>query len=125
MLDFIHQYMENRGQYIFNSWERDSIYHGIEQFLSELDIDADTVNSDNIMTVRMHLCKIHNEDLKNYFMYYPYISRIQGIVSCYICDGIVSDQERCEIYLLMIKLFAVGLEDKYVSEEVRSIMKCS
>ena len=51
---------------------------------------------------------------------------MQIIVTGYLCDGIVTEEERCLIYLFMLKLFDVGLDDMYIaSEEVKNIMKCS
>ena len=126
MIDYLWEYLEVHRQYIYNSQERDRFINGARVFLSELGINEDDYNAINITEVRKKLCLVRNRDLKMFFMYYPIISKVQNIVSGYLCDGIVTEEERCLIYLFMIKLFDVGLDDMYIaSEEVKNIMKCS
>ena len=126
MIDYLWEYLEARRQYIYNSQERDRFIYGARVFLTEMGIHEDAYNAINITEVRKKLCQVRNQDLKMFFMYYPIISKVQNIVTGYLCDGIVTEEERCLIYLFMLKLFDVGLDDMYIaSEEVKNIMKCS
>ena len=124
MIDYIWEYLENRGQYIYNEEERKAFIIGIEQFLSDNEINIDTAGCLQRKIVSRKLSSIRNQDLKAFFLHYPMIRKIYQIVSEYVLFGETSQEEKCEIYLLMLMLFIVGLEDRYVpKKEVKEIMK--
>ena len=124
MIDYIWEYLENRGQYIYNDEERNAFIVGIEQFLIDNEIDVDSAGYLQRKIVSRKLSSIRNQDLKAFFLHYPMIRKIYQIVSEYVLFGETSQEEKCEIYLLMLMLFIVGLEDRYVpKKEVKEIMK--
>lgn len=123
MIEHILNYLELKGQIIVSVTEEVAIEAGIRLYLEENGIDLEEKRDYFRRYVDRHLALIAPADLKSYFVEYPTISKVNQIAIEQDCDGTVPQERVTELYMLMEKLNAVGLYNKYIPAlEIKSIM---
>lgn len=123
MIDFILDYMENRGQFANSKNEQEKIELGIANYLEENGICVDVMSDYYKNYILKHLALISDDELKEYFLNYHLISEVNQIVIEYNCDGFVSTQRAKYLRLVLNKLYSLRIGDKYIpSDEVKMIL---
>lgn len=121
--EYILEYLADRGQDPVSWAEQKRMEMGIERYLLENGIEADTSGTYYKRYVTAHLCLISAEDLKQYFLNYETISETIQIVLEYRCEKTISKRRKQELYQLTEKLYLCGLGEKYVPVwEIRKIL---
>lgn len=123
MIEYVLNYMEDRGQFASSPAEAEAIEEGIRMYLEENGIAPDEKRRYFQRYIDRHLALIAHEDLKSYFIEYPAISKVKQIAIEQSWDGTVSQERVAELYALMTKLNDAGLYNKYVpAAEVKAIL---
>ena len=114
MIEYILNYLANRGVYAASQGEQQQQENGLE--------DGNT-GAYYQKYVSNHLQKISASDLKAYFLNYGLISDVNQIAIEYRCDGSLPEERIKTLYRLMEKMHACGLGEKYVPIiEVKQIL---
>lgn len=123
MIDFILDVMANNNVNVINQDEQQKIENGIRMYLLENGISENELGAYYKDYVLRHLKAVSIPDLKNYFIYYPIMSRVNQTVIEFQYDGEVSEEQTKELYRNMQLLYASGLGDKYVpAMEIKQIL---
>ncbi len=123
MIDFVLDYLEDKGVEINSEAEYENISKGIELYLYENGIDKEEKREYFRKFVLRHLSKIEQDCLKQYFSMYPSISQVNQIAIEYIHRGSLPQERVNTLYNLMNSLYLCGLGDKYIpSGEVQDIL---
>ena len=102
MIEYILDYLANRGVYAASQGEQQQMEDGIAS---------------------NHLQQISASDLKAYFLNYGLISDVNQISIEYRCDGSLPEERIKTLYRLMEKMHACGLGEKYLPIiEVKQIL---
>lgn len=124
MMDYILDYIEQKGQYAVSQVEQNAIEQGILLYLTECGIPKDATGEYYRKFIRDHLEIISKEDLKKYFICYPIISKVNQIAIEQKVDGTIPVERRNELYQLMQMLYEQGLGEKYVPiQEVKEALE--
>lgn len=123
MMDYILDYLENKGVQVESSQEQHELENGIKMYLEENGIDTSEVRPYFRRFVDAHLLLIDKEDLKSYFIAFPKLSKVKQIAIEYKSDGSVGSKRVEELYKLMLELHCMSLGEKYVPAiEIREIL---
>lgn len=123
MMEYILDYMANKGVYAVSRREQEQLEAGIAMYLLESGIEKKDTGEYYRNYVDRHLKTVSTADLKAYFINYRLLSDVNQIVIEYQCDGIVPAERKRELYQLMGKLHSCGLGEKYVPiTEVKQIL---
>ena len=123
MIDFVLDYMGQKGQYADTQKEQKAIEQGISLYLTECGVPEDASGEYYRKFIKEHLGIISNEDLKKYFICYPTISKVNQIAIEQKVDGTIPDARRSELYQLMKQLYEHGIGEKYIPiQEVKEAL---
>lgn len=123
MIEYILNYIESNGQIITSAAEEAAVETGISLYLEENGIDLEEKRDYFRRYVNQHLALIAPDDLKNYFVEYPTISKVSQIAIEQVWDGTVPPERVTELYTLMTRLNDAGLYNKYIPAiEVKAIL---
>ncbi len=114
MIEYILNYLANKGQYASSKKEQELLEAGISKYLLESGIEEKDTGEYYKNYVGEHFKKLSVTDLKSYFINYQLISDVNQIVIEYQCDGVLPDERKMELYRFMEKLYLCGLGEKYV-----------
>ena len=123
MINFVFDYLEEKGVYAFSDKEQTAMEMGITRFLQENGIRLyETRDYHRSYTLRL-LQKIDASDLKSYFTKFYLISEVnQMIIETRDAESVTTAQ-KSRLYHLMAELHAAGLGEKYVPIiEVKQIL---
>lgn len=123
MIEYILNYLANRGVYAASQGEQQQMEGGIASYLQENGLEDGNTGAYYQKYVSNHLQKISASDLKAYFLNYGLISDVNQIAIEYRCDGSLPEERIKTLYRLMEKMHACGLGEKYVPIiEVKQIL---
>ena len=123
MIEYLLDYMADRGVYASSQREQELLESGIGRYLLESGIGENDTGEYYKKYVDGHLKVISAADLKPYFLNYPLISDVNQIVIEYQSDGELTEVRKKELYRLMEKLHFCGLGEKYIPIiEVKQIL---
>ena len=123
MLEYILDYLANRGVYAASQGEQQQMEDGIARYLQENGLEDGNTGAYYQKYVSNHLQQISASDLKAYFLNYGLISDVNQIAIEYRCDGSLPEERIKTLYWLMEKMHACGLGEKYVPIiEVKQIL---
>lgn len=123
MINFVFDYLEEKGVYAFSDKEQTAIEMGITRFLQENGIRLyETRDYHRSYTLKL-LQKIDTSDVKLYFTNFYLISEVnQTIIETRDAESVTAEQ-KSRLYHLMTELYAAGLGEKYVPIiEVKQIL---
>lgn len=123
MIDFVLDYMEQRGQFADTQSEQEAMEYGISLYLTECGVPEDANGEYYRKYVNDHLGIVSPEDLKKYFICYPVISKVNQIAIEQKVDGALPDARKSELYQLMQLLYEQGLGEKYIPiQELKDVL---
>ena len=123
MINYVLDYMEEKGSYADTAKENAKLIEGIRLYLVENGISEGETREYFKQYISQHMEIIENSDLKSYFLMYPLISRVNQIAIEFKTDGMVPRDKADELYHLMEQLYAQGIGDKYVPAiEIKEIL---
>lgn len=123
MIDFILEYMTNKGTCAVCQTEQEELERGISQYLLENGIGTDDNGEYYRQYVSRNLGIINTDDLKSYFINYSIISDVKQIVIECQSDENVPDERKEALYQMMERLYKCGLGNKYVpAMEIKQIL---
>jgi len=123
MIDYILDYMEEKGISADSAEENADLTAGIRLYLRENGISEEESGDYFRKYVDRHLGIIDAADLKSYFLMYPVISRVNQITIEYKTDGTVPSDRANDLYRCMEQLYLQGIGDKYVpATEIKEIL---
>lgn len=114
MMDYVLDYMAEKGQYADTREEQERMEQGILLYLAECGISDSVVSEYRKKYVKAHLEIIDRKDLKQYFLCYPLISEVVQIAIEQKTDGEISEERRGKLYQLMEQLYENGLGETYI-----------
>ena len=123
MINFVFDYLDEKGVYAFSNKEQTAMEMGIIRFLQENGIRlCETRDYHRSYTLSL-LQKIDTSDLKSYFTKFYLISEVnQMIIETRDTESVTAEQKSW-LYHLMAELYAAGLGEKYVPIiEVKQIL---
>ncbi|MDO4344158.1 MAG: hypothetical protein Q4C50_05080 [Eubacteriales bacterium] len=123
MIEFVLDYMEQKGYWADAAAEQERLEQGIRLWLSENGISETATGEYYKKYVKDYLEMIAPQDLKSYFCCYPVISEIHQIAIEQKTDGSITEERRRRLYGLMKELHQSGLGEKYVPiQEVKAAL---
>ncbi len=123
MINYILDYMEEKGSHANTAEENAKLIEGIRLYLKENGISEGETREYFKQYINKHMEVIDNSDLKSYFLMYPVISRVNQIAIEFKTDGMVPRNRVDDLYHLMEQLYAQGIGDKYVPAiEIKEIL---
>lgn len=123
MINYILDYMEEKGIYADTAEENAKIIEGIRLYLMENGISEGETREYFKQYINKHMQVIDNSDLKSYFLMYPVISRVNQIAIEFKTDGMLPRDRVDDLYHFMEQLYAQGIGDKYVPAiEIKEIL---
>ena len=114
MIQYILDYLDNKGQYAYNQEEESLLEEGISLYLKENGIRITEERGYFAKYVDAHLRLIEKDDLKLYFLEYPIISQVKQMAIEYKWEGMITKERTSELRELMSRLISSGLGSKYV-----------
>ena len=118
MVEYILDWMEQRGIFAASEQEQQRMEAGIRQCIRENGVPEDTCRDYFRCYMKRVLGRIDKKDLKEYLMLYPAVSEVQQIAIEYQAKGAVPEKEKKALYQRMYELYQSGLEDRYIPEDV-------
>lgn len=108
MIEYILDYLANRGVYAASQGEQQQMEDGIARYLQENGLEDGNTGAYYQKYVSNHLQKISASDLKAYFLNYGLISDVNQIAIEYRCDGSLPEERIKTLYRLMEKCTPAG-----------------
>ena len=123
MINFVFDYLEEKGVYAFSDKEQTAMEMGITRFLRENGISiSETRNYHRSYTLKL-LRKVDTTDLKQYFINYHLLSEVNQIIIETRDAETITVEQKTHLYHLMAELHASGLGEKYVPiVEIKQIL---
>lgn len=123
MINYVFEYLEDKGVIFTSHEELENVTIGIKQYLLENGIFENDQRDYFKHYVCRVLAKVDRHDLKQFFLSYPIISRINQICIEFCSNVTPSDTKKKELLNSMAMLYSVGLGEKYVPVvEVKEIL---
>lgn len=123
MINYVLDYLQERGVCACSQREQTQLEAGILRFLQENGIRPDETRQYHRSYIRKHLSKVEPGDLKQYFMQYPLLSEVNQVVIEVRSSNTVTQEQRNRLYHLMECLHESGLGEKYIPViEVKQIL---
>lgn len=120
MVDYVFDYLENKGVYASTELENNEMEQGILLFLKENGVGAEESGAYYQKYIDSSLAIIKNEDLKNYFMFYPTISQINQLILEVETNGRTFDITKK--YWSLARKLPSGLSDYFPATGILKIM---
>lgn len=123
MINFVFDYLEEKGVYAFSDKEQTAMEMGIARFLQENGISIyETRDYHRSYTLKL-LRKVDTVDLKQYFINFHLLSEVNQIIIETRDAETVTAEQKTHLYHLMAELHASGLGEKYVPiVEIKQIL---
>lgn len=123
MINFVFDYLEEKGVYAFSDKEQTAMEMGIARFLQENGISIyETRDYHRSYTLKL-LRKVDTADLKQYFINFHLLSEVNQIIIETRDAETVTAEQKTHLYHLMAELHASGLGEKYVPiVEIKQIL---
>ncbi len=123
MMEYILDYLDEKGVYAANQAEQEKLEKGIRLFLLEKGIKEDDNDPYFKKYIASALNLIGTADLKMYLSEYPVISAIMQIVLEWKADGRIPSSRKEDLRSCMKELYESGLGDRYIpATEVQMIL---
>ena len=123
MINFILDYLEDRGVYAASRQEQRTLEAGISEFLEENGIRPDETRTYHRRYAAKLLDRVAGSDLKSYLLHYHLLRRINQIIIEVRAGKTVTGAQRTGLYQAMEQLHRAGLGEKYVPiVEIRQIL---
>lgn len=123
MINFVFDYLEEKGIYAFSDKEQTAMELGISRFLQENGIRLYETREYHRSYVIKLLHKVDEADLKQYFINYHLLSEVNQVVIEVRATKTVALDQKTRLYRLMEELHRCGLGEKYVPIiEVKQIL---
>lgn len=114
MINFVFDYLEEKGVYAFSDKEQTAMEMGITRFLQENGIRPyETRDYHRFYAIKL-LQKIDTNDLKQYFINYHLLGEVNQILIETRDAATVTDDQKTRLYRLIADLHKAGLGEKYV-----------
>ena len=123
MINFVFDYLEEKGIYAFSDKEQTAMELGISRFLQENGIRLYETREYHRSYVIKLLHKVDEADLKQYFINYHLLSEVnQVVIEARMLDA-STPGFKTRLYRLTEELHSVGLGEKYIPViEVKQIL---
>lgn len=123
MINYVIDYIENAGVVFDSSNELASVTEGVKLYLLENGISEIDSREYFRMYLNRSFTRIERRDMKQFFLVYPVISRVNQICIEFNANGGVSDTRKANLLSDMATLYTCGLGEKYIpSVEVKEIL---
>ena len=123
MMEYILDYLDEKGVYVANQAEQEKLEEGIRLFLLEKGIKEGDNDPYFKRYVASALNLISTGDLKMYLIEYPVISAVMQIVLEWRADGRIPSSRKEDLRSWVKELYESGLDDKYIpAAEVQIIL---
>ena len=123
IIEYIKEYVEDRGSVCRSREEYDAMTSGIKAYLKENGIDEAEEREYFQRFVSSHFKKIEDRDLKDYLINYSSISKMNDILIRARTGEDVSLMDRAELNLLLETVKESPIGEKYIPvDEIRHIL---
>lgn len=123
MINFVFDYLEEKGVYAFSDKEQTAMEMGITRFLQENGIRLYETRDYHRSYVIKLLQKIDANDLKQYFINYHLLGEVNQLLIETRDATTVTESQKIRLYHLMADLHNAGLGEKYVPiYEIKQIL---
>lgn len=114
MIEYVLDYMENKGICASSNYEYEKLIKGISRYLKENGIKEDDGGKYYEIFITDHLNSIEDKDLKAYFVNYDLISEVNQIAIEIKCGMQISQERKTSLRNAMAELYSCGLGEIYV-----------
>lgn len=114
MIEYVLDYMENKGICASSKDEHEKLIKGISKYLKENGIGEDDGGKYYEIFITNHLNSIADKDLKAYFANYDLISKVNQIAIEINCGIQISQERKTSLRNAMAELCSGGLGEAYV-----------
>lgn len=123
IVDYILEYIENKGVSYFSELEYTNMLDGIKLYLLENGIKEDESKKYYLDYVSKHLKTIEPVDLKDYFVCYPLISNVNQMVIESRVTPEIGEEFKNALLSLLLEIRLRNGADKYIPcDEVKRIL---
>lgn len=116
MIDFVIDYMENAGVVFYSRDELKNVTEGVRLYLFEKGIPENDNREYFREYLKRSLTRIETHEMKQFFLAYPIISRVNQICIEFRVNSTLSETRRADLLNDMSELYSCGLGYKYIPE---------
>lgn len=123
MIRYVLDYMEKSGVIFCSRNELVSVAEGVKLYLLENGIPEKESREYFQTYLNRSLARIERNEMKQFFLAYPIISRVNQICNEFKSNNTLSETRRSDLLKDMSQLYAMGLGYKYIpAAEVHEIL---